>query len=458
MIQINLSDTFRKEKEYVLWLVFEYFLGVEYMVEFIPEFNGRTTIKSDQSKRILTFPDSLFSTQKSKWLKNESLPKLPLRIRNLEDFENHKFIEKSIPVLFGDNCAKNIKNDKNHINFDVDILGGIFFLVTLYEESLPSETDQFGRYDYKQSTLFKSKLLKRPIANEYIEILWFLLGLIDEGLIRKKRQYKLILSHDIDHPLANNHSTLSFVKSCLADIIHRKSFRLFFKRFYSKISRNKNLDPNNTFDFLMNSSDAIGVKSEFNFISINGNRGIDGAYDITDSFFKKILKKINQRGHIIGTHPGYYSLDDFNETSTQFNTLRMLCDNYNINQKRWGGRQHYLRWKNPSSWAIWEEMGADYDSSIGSEFFMGFRSGICYEYPVYDLKRRRKLALLEYPLIVMDVCAFKLGGFENYAPEVIKLSKICKQFNGNFTLLFHNNYVIAPSQKRNYNKLLNEVK
>lgn len=79
--------------------------------------------------------------------------------------------ENEVPVLYGEEYAVSVMDDGNEIKFDIDLFGSIFFLITLYEEINASETDEFDRFDYRQSFLFKENLINRPIANEY-KSLW----------------------------------------------------------------------------------------------------------------------------------------------------------------------------------------------------------------------------------------------------------------------------------------------
>ena len=76
---------------------------------------------------------------------------------------------------------------------------------------------------------------------------------------------------------------------------------------------------------------------------------------------------------------------------------------------------------------------------------------------VFDLEKSQHLSLLEYPLVFMDIAAFKTGGIKKSRGQIVSLSKICKQYNGSFTMLFHNNYIISPGQKREYESLLKSV-
>lgn len=86
---------------------------------------------------------------------------------------------------------------------------------------------------------------------------------------------------------------------------------------------------------------------------------------------------------------------------------------------------------------------------------MGFRFGTCYEYPVFDIERRKKLTLRERPLIFMDQtiindCYMGLGHTEKAIEYINKLKEICKAYNGDFVFLWHNSHLVTERQKEMY--------
>jgi hypothetical protein len=207
----------------------------------------------------------------------------------------------------------------------------------------------------------------------------------------------------------------------------------------------------------MKISEKYSIKSHFNFIAVNGNGNIDGNYEIASGYFGVLFKEIHERGHVIGLHPSYQSFKNFDLVNGQYLKLKRILDKLSIPSNELGGRQHYLRWRNPDTWQIWSDVGLKYDSSLGSESYLGFRCGTCYEFPVFNLLTRKRLQLMEYPLLVMDVCAFKLKSKENMNNAIIDISRICRFYNGNMTLLFHNNYVVTKDQKSSYEYLISKL-
>lgn len=452
--------TFINEKRYISHVIFDCFLGIENEVSFV---DGISYVKistdQDFNENVLILSDTFFQTPESKWLKKSSLPLSPLESFDLTSIApKERFYAPDLPILFKGTPPDDLTESARY--FNVDLIGGMFFCLTLYEEYTLNAFDAYGRFDYSKSMFFKQGLYERALVNEYLEVLWFLLESMDPELKRKERNYRLYLTHDVDHPLSSYSNSWVFVKACVGDLVSRKSAKVMAKRIMSKFYSNDRLDtidPNNSFNFIMGVSEQYGIKSEFYFIVTKGDNTIDGNYEINSPFYKKMLSLINSRDHLVGFHPSFFTYCDFDRTQQEFSKLKKICDEIGIKQDRWGGRQHFLRWKNPDTWRIWEKMGANFDSSIGWSTITGFRAGTCYEYPVYDLQERRMLNLIERPLIVMDVAYASFSTYDEFMAHTAKLAGICKHFNGNMVLLFHNNYLISDLQKHNYKKIVKEI-
>jgi hypothetical protein len=459
VLQIQFPYSYLQEKKYICHVIFTEFLGVIYSLEFLPELKDKVIISLEGKE--VAFPEILFSTPLEGWLKKRSFPKEPLRQRQLDDLPFFdKFLHNQVPVIYGSDKIENYNSDTDSSFFDIDIFGSIFFTITRYEEIDHSGLDEFGRYYYSQSIASKENFLHRAIVNEYLDILWALLSDKFSLNTKKKRTYKVILSHDVDVPITLNTGLKSVIRKSIGDVVSRKSLRLLLKRIISILlypAFGFRFDPNNNFDFIMDCSEKAGIQSHFYFIVVDGKGGIDGKYDIQSPFFKKLLKKIHYRGHIIGIHPSFYTYKNYNQTAVEFNNLKELCKSEGIVQDEWGGRQHYLRWVNPETWRIWNEMGADYSSTISYEHALGFRCGTCYPYSVFDLLESKHLKLVEKPMVIMDVSVFLQKKGLDAIEEMISFSRICKAFDGEFNILFHNNYVISPNEKNMYANFIKSI-
>jgi peptidoglycan/xylan/chitin deacetylase (PgdA/CDA1 family) len=449
------------EKEYIFNTIFSSFLPViDYEIFYDKSINQNEIVISfdnDGIHKELILNNEFFLIANKNWLRPNSLPKINIKEMPIGRFLP-RYLYQTIPVLYGKPGI--IYESDNKIICNIDLFGSIFFMLTLYEELVLNLNDEHGRFNHTQSLFFKKKYYERPLVNEYVNILKKLLLDLDFIFPENNRKYKVILSHDVDVPSINTYSFIGLIKNVGADIIIRKSFFVAFNKIYTWFSNqlfniSSIKDPLFNFDYIMDISDKHNIKSQFNFIPINGKGGIDGNYSIFESIYIELFKKIIKRGHKIGIHPGYYTMDKLNKLKYQVDIFNTIVNLINVENYRITGRQHYLRWQNPITWRNWEFCGIAEDSSIGSEYFIGFRSGTCYEYPVYDLEFRKSLSLVEYPLVIMDVCLFKERNIieTDYLLNTIK--SVTTYFGGNLTLLYHNNYITTKRQKKTYENLLN---
>jgi hypothetical protein len=206
---------------------------------------------------------------------------------------------------------------------------------------------------------------------------------------------------------------------------------------FFNVRKRKLKDPYDTFDFLMDVSEANNLISHFYFIP-----GIiseeDVRYNINDPRVVNTIRKIIERGHKVGLHGtygGYKNSDRFQEE------LKRLKNIYPAIQD---GRQHYLRFSNPETWQIWDDMGLKFDGTIGYEYDCGFRAGVCYEYPVFNILTRKKLNLVEQPLIFMEASMRdKYPAEEDFMNKLNHLVNTVKKYHGNFSFLWHNSNILS---------------
>lgn len=467
-ISIRISPNYVVEKRYITDLIFKEFLGLNYHIEEKEQKNTEITIIGDNSQKKLIIPDILFQTPPDKWLTPSSLPKQPLKIWKLPKFilEKNKSLPSELKIIFGEMCQNGeyYSEESDIINLGIDIFGSIFFMLTRYEEIAKNERDQFDRFPAYASLAYQEGFLEEPIVNEYLEILWICLKFLSPALTRKSQNYQILLSHDIDDPFTLYRQRLKpTLRSIAGDILHRKNLLLPIYRFLSMFDEHfidVKYDPYYTFNFIMETSKKRDLQSAFYFIAGHSGGLVDGKYALDDYRIRDLIRNINNQGFEIGFHASYNTYKDYDQTKIEFDNLKDVCFKENIYQEIWGGRQHYLRWENPTTWQIWEDAGLNYDTTLSFADYVGFRCGTCYEYPVFNLLTHKPLKLRERPLIVMEETLFgymKLSSVEAFN-KILKLSRKCHDFNGNFTLLWHNSNLFNNIQKRLYTTIIDEIK
>jgi len=464
-LSIKVPPYYTKERAYIIDVLFGVFLGLDYLIEI--EDRSNTSISLD-GINCITLPDILFQCPEEKWLSLDSLPKQPLNVWDTRSLGfNCCLTSHHIPVIYGyqDTAlpAFSKKQRLGSIDLPIDIIGSAFFMITRYEEIVKSDRDREGHFPVHASLAFQEGFLERPIINEYLEILWACLQYVSPGLERSIRQGRTFLTHDVDSPLSSMQMNWRQIfRSCVGDMVKRESIGLAEKRMKAKVDFQKGYydnDPHNTYDFIMDISERHNVVSLFNFIFAEVTDSGTTSYNAEHPFIINLIKKIKQRGHEIGWHAGLQTFNNPTNAKNEYNRFVSLCAKLGIDQKKTGGRQHHLCWENPVTWRIWDELGLDYDSTVYFAEIPGFRCGVCYEYPVFDLISRRRLVLTERPLILMDTSLFayqKVDLAEAY-DITVKINDVCKKFRGEFIGLWHNSKIIAPRVKEWYVNVIEAI-
>ena len=439
MLTITTSPHFKEEKEYLFSTIFNDFLGLTYVVNYQKDTHNYEI--TYQNKKTV-FEDHFFnncSSQKN-YLTSKNIPK-NIAILNYESFPN-------LPVLYG---SSTIKKENNTAIFELDIFASIFFMLTRWEEFVNPIRDEHQRFPASASTAFKNNFLHRPIVNEYIELIWAeLLKMNYPAELRKKNTFELHISHDVDHPLlytsrSNKLRKLGFYALKKKDVFTSK--RIIKNLFSSN-------DPYDTFDFLMNMSEELNTTSRFYFMA-GGTSEKDIKYSLNSPFIQNLFRKIKERNHIIGFHPSYNSYND--------NLLWKKEKEYLANVSKTDileGRQHYLRLEIPKTLSIWDENNMQFDSTLGYADSMGFRCGVCYPFHPFDLVSKKKLKLLEIPLIIMEGTAI---GYMQLTPnefynQATALRNEVKKYHGIFSFLWHNSSFFTSNYapfEEHYKNLIN---
>ena len=433
MLQVFISSKFQQEKEYIISVMLKDFLGLEYELT-IDESEPNYLIKHQEKQLIIE--DHFFSKiEASNYLLEKYLPK------------NLVYTDKKTPILYGDDI---INITDGSIEMSSDIFASSFFMLTRWEEFITDKKDHHNRFKTSESIAYKYNFHRKPIVNEYLEILWqnlLLIG-VSESL-RKKRTYTLQFSHDVDHPLLFANFS-GFIRQSGYQLLKKRNVSQTFKFIHQYFS-SKN-DSYNTFDKLMENSEKKNIISQFNFMNASKGKFEEG-YSIHSSFIQSLISKIKHRGHNIGFHPSYETYNDGILWEKEKQGLENIAD-----QEIIIGRQHYLRFENPITWNIWEENDMKEDSTLGYADEVGFRCGTCYSYHPFDIIKRKKMKILETPLIFMEGAAIHSLSLspEDFFSVSNQLKEEVKKYDGIYTVLWHNSsFFLEPYPQ--YEHLLSEI-
>lgn len=416
-------------------------------------------ISTQGSDATLQLPNIFLKQASNAWLKMRSIP-------------DDQFFDASVSVndrsiefaIFADNHTPGLTQlGPNQHRLGIDIFGSIFFLISRYEEAVSVERDDHDRFLASASCLYKKpESFFRAIGNEYIELLWAAIQHIWPGIERKPRSFRLMPSHDIDWPsLFATQSILASGLTMAKRVIKQKSLksaRQLLQFPYQYLTGGQSVDPFNNIDWIAEQSEHHGLRSAFYYIP-EWTHEFDSRMPINHITVQEQWKRINSGGHEIGIHPGYETYRSSPRIESAANAVRNQLDRLGIVQPEIGGRHHFLRWRSSETATHWDAAGMTYDSTLGFAEQPGFRCGVCYEFPMYDLENRKPLKLVQRPLVAMecsviDAQYMDLGLTSDAFNLFQTLKQECQKYHGDFTLLWHNTWLLTPKQRDFYQSLL----
>ncbi len=454
-------DTRLAERRYVLDVVLSEWLGLDWRLA--PPAGPEVRITAaDGSGGCVSVPDGLFGTADRDWLTTAALP--PDRLPGVpvgSPAAGPLGADERLPVLYGAHPAdppdRLLSVDGDAVRLHVDVLGGAFFLLTRYEELLGGERDRHDRFPAAASVAERAGFHGTPLVDAYVELLWGALRLAWPRLRRRPTAYQVLITHDVDDPLATlGRTPVLTARQLAADLVHRRAPGLAVRRARAALAAYRGHhepDVNNTFDFLMEVGERHGLRGAFYFLADNEVRAGAAPYPVLDHpWVQDLVGRVHRRGHEVGLHAGFGTHRDAGRTRAEFDRLRAIADAQGVHQPVWGGRQHYLQWANPVTWRNWDAAGLDYDCTLGWAERVGFRTGTCREYPVFDLLERRPLRLRERPFQVMDVT---LAGYLSLTPAaaldaVLAVARECRRFRGALGVLWHNDEVLRTDREKRW--------
>jgi hypothetical protein len=433
-ILVEAPAGYEPERRYILEVVLSDWLGLDWQLRSADRGDVRIALAEEPDGRGVVLPDVLFATRREDWLTPGSLPS----VRMVD----------GLPVLYGSPQA------------EVDVFGSAFFMLTRYEELVIADRDRYGRFPAASSIASRAGFLDVPIVDAYVELLWGALQRAWPGLRRRPRAFEVTLTHDVDDPLATlDHGPPAVLRQLAGDLVRRRDPRLASRRVRSLLG-DRRLDPHNTFDFLMDVSDRHGLRSAFNFLAHRDDRPRDGTYLFEHPWVRSLIGHIGRRGHEVGFHPSFSTYRDAARTHEELTRLLRVAEGEGVRQDHWGGRQHFLRWVNPDTWRNWDAAGLTYDSTLGYSEVVGFRTGTCHPYRVFDLVQRRPLDLYERPFQVMDVALLSSMSLSHDAAHgvVMDIASTCRRYGGSLGILWHNSGLLRTDrEKRWYASLIAAV-
>ncbi len=325
-------------------------------------------------------------------------------------------------ITFSENCVKiglDIFKETGYL-----LSGHLDRIWANLDEALKREIARIPVVDFYEELLFKSILY----ACERLGI-----PLVQKAFWPEGKKFAVCLTHDVDEV----RKTYQWITRPLR-YIRRGDFNALKGQFFSFIEKVKGKEPYWTFEEIIRIENEMGVKSTFFFLNESGKAHLFSPsswklcgrkYNLRSHAIMEIIQRLYSDGYEIGVHGSFYSYSDLEMLKKEKKELEEILGNKVI-----GIRQHHLNLEIPKTWRYQEEIGFDYDTSLGFKNDIGFKWGTCFPFHPFDTEKKMKMSLLEIPLIIMDTPLFLAVQPWN---ECIQTLNSVEKHRGVLTLLWH---------------------
>jgi hypothetical protein len=369
----------------------------------------------------------------------------------------------SIPALYRDKLGPVAKfysvqggAQGARVDCHVDVVAGVFFMLSRYEETVVRAVDVFDRFPAESSVAYQEGFLQEAVVNEYAEQLLRMLQIA--GFVGERRRWwgtapwAIALTHDVDQLYRFPHGRFPAlaVARLLAGRAPADAPRIgdLVNDYVQTVTRRKT-DEYDCLEKMAAWEVSVGIHSSYYFLGDSTERhGAD--YVVGDATYAATqMKMIASLGHEVGFHAGFQAYENAERFHGELSRVR------SSGLPVGGGRQHYLRWQTPATWRLWEAEGLTYDATLGYSSAAGFRCGTCLPFRPYDIENDREMSLWEWPLMFMD--ATYVMSWSEGTKALDRVSQECRRYGGVLVLLWHNgnwSKLYAPTVREHFQDLL----
>lgn len=336
-----------------------------------------------------------------------------------------------------------------------DIFAAVFYLISRYEEWQKFVKDLHGRFEERNSILYKLSALKKPLVDIWMEELKSAFKNKFTVVQFPQRQFKTISTIDVDNLYAfKGKPFYRNAGGAIKDVL-RFDGRMFMSRLASMLFGKK--DPFDKYDEQIKLSKESGIPLIYFFLYKN-NTDYDRTIKPGHPEFIKLFEKLKNEAISFGVHPSYFSSDS-NETIKE--EADLLSEH--AQQTIVLSRQHYLRFNIRTTPAYLEAAGIQFDFTMGFATAPGFRAGTTLPFYYYNFEKEETLPVMAVPFALMDGAYYIYGNtkIEDAKKDIELLREEAKKVNGLFVTVFHERSFadeLYPGWRRLYSQIHHLIK
>ena len=322
-----------------------------------------------------------------------------------------------------------------------------FYLVSRYEEYLPFEHDEHGRFRPELSLAYREGFLQIPFVDAIINKLKKIVKAQFPEIKLPGQAFRFIPSFDIDIAYAHLGKGWGRAAAAWLKILLKADsgqIRERFSTFNGKIA-----DPYDNFQLHLDLAAKYGHQLLY-FVLLGDFCRYDRNTTYRSKRFRELLSKLSLTAEM-GIHPSYKSFlrqEIFSKEKVRLETI--------VQKPVVNNRFHYLRLKFPQSFRDLIAAGIKEDYSLGYSSLNGFRASTCTPFYFYDLEKEERTKLRIHPFIFMDsamIDHMKISPRDSIS--VIKnLVAEVEKFGGEAIGIWHNYSLSEKDQYKGWQEVL----
>jgi hypothetical protein len=318
-----------------------------------------------------------------------------------------------------------------------DIFAASFYLLSRYEEYLPHEKDEYGRYAYANSLAWKEGFLDIPLVNYWMLELKVMLRRRYPDLVFRYPAFKFVPTYDID--LAYSYLYKGGWRNLGAGLkeIATGKWRQLKERI--TVLQRRRQDPYDAYEWLDSLHLYCRMKPYYFFLVAARHKGVDRNIPPSGPGLAELVS-YHAVGYRLGIHPSWQSGDKDQLLGEEIEWMERVTDK-NITRSR----QHYIRFTLPHTYRRLLFYGIDQEFSMGYGSINGFRASVASSFYWYDLGKEEGTGLRLFPFCFMDANAFfeqKLTAAQAMT-ELMHYYYHIRKVNGLMVTIWHNNFLGA---------------
>ena len=312
-----------------------------------------------------------------------------------------------------------------------------FYLVSRYEEYLPFEADDHGRYPHTESLAFKEGFLDIALVDRLSIMLGEMLNERFQDLDIPQKDYSFRPTIDID--IAYAHLGKGFIRTmgAMAKLLLKGDIKEINSRLRTMMHRAD--DPFDNFDFILDECRLYEIDPLF-FVLAGDKSPNDRNLSLQNKRFASLIKDLDAKASI-GIHPSYSSGVEPQRVGMEIERIEKV-----VSANFTSSGQHFVRLKFTDTYQLLIENCIEEDYSMGYAGISGFRAAMASPFSFYNLQAEKETSLKVFPFMFMDSTLSDYLGIspEQYLENVNSIIDEVKACNGHLIAIWHN-YAISDN-------------